>query len=256
MSEETQSFFPLWGAKAQREEHEDVDIEAGTGLYPGISATENMLRLGFIKKVFGIVSMQLLLTAAVALGIASSPHALNFFYSYPWVLFGLSLVSMLGLIPIYIYKDRHPINLLLLGLWTCTFGVTVGISITFYAPAIVAQAVLITACVVAGLTAYTFYATKRGVEFGWMQPLLISSLWALIVWSLIQVFWSPGPVASTIYSLIGSLIFSAYIVYDVHLLARKMDVDEYIWGSIALYLDIINLFMHILRLLGNANRRD
>jgi len=135
---------------------------------------------------------------------------------------------------------------------TSIFGVTVGISCSFYAPVIVAQAIFITAAVVGALTAYTFWATRKGVEFTWLAPLLFSGLWALIIWGFIQIFFHPGPISQMIYSLIGALIFCGYIVFDVHLLATRYDVDEYIWASVALYLDIINLFMHILRIVGQA----
>jgi len=45
-----------------------VDLEAGTGetLYPGISRGENALRWGFVRKVYGILAAQLLLTTAVS----------------------------------------------------------------------------------------------------------------------------------------------------------------------------------------------
>lgn len=208
----------------------------------------------FIRKVFGIVSVQLLLTALVATGILLSPSTQQYLATSLWIPISLALVSMLGLIPLYIYKDRHPLNIVLLGAWTLTFGVTVGMSCTFYAPVIVAQAIFITACVVGGLTAYTFWATRRGVEFTWLAPILFSALWALIIWGFIQIFFQPGPVGQMIYSLLGALIFCGYIVYDVHLLASKLDVDEYIWASVALYLDVINLFLHILRILGQSQR--
>ena len=76
-----------------------------------------MLRLGFIKKVFGIVSGQLLLTAVVALGISSSRSAQLLLYNSPWIYYGLSLMSMLGLIPLFKLKDRWPHNMIALGLW-------------------------------------------------------------------------------------------------------------------------------------------
>lgn len=45
-----------------------VDLEAGTGetLYPGISRGESALRWGFVRKVYGILAAQLLLTTAVS----------------------------------------------------------------------------------------------------------------------------------------------------------------------------------------------
>lgn len=45
---------------------EEVDIESGELLYPGISKGENQLRWGFIRKVYGILSAQLLLTTAIS----------------------------------------------------------------------------------------------------------------------------------------------------------------------------------------------
>lgn len=45
-----------------------------------------------------------------------------------------------------------------------------------------------------------------------------------------------------------------YIVFDVQLLATRLDVDDYIWGSVSLYLDVVNLFLYILRLLGDHDR--
>lgn len=85
-----------------------------------------------------------------------------------------------------------------------------------------------------------------------MAPLLGSALWAMIIWSFVQIFFRPGPLGQTIFSLIGALLFSGYIILDVHLLATRMDVDDYIWSSVALYLDILNLFLYILRLLGQT----
>lgn len=212
--------------------------------------SKRTLVCSFIQKVFGIVSLQLLLTAVVGLFVANSPPVQQYLASSFWIPLLLMMASIGGLIPLYIYKDTHPVNLFLLGGWTCIFGVTVGVSCSFYQPIIVAEAIFLTAAVVGSLTLYTFWATKRGVEFTWLGPLLFSGLWALLIWGFIQIVFQPGPISQMVYSLLGALIFCGYIVFDVHLLATRMDVDEYIWGSVALYLDIINLFMHILRILG------
>ena len=50
------------------------------------------------------------------------------------------------------------------------------------------------------------------------------------------------------------MVFSGYLVYDTDKLIKHYMCDEYIWAAIALYLDIINLFLAILRLLkGSKN---
>ena len=56
------------------------------------------------------------------------------------------------------------------------------------------------------------------------------------------------------YSVIGSLLFCGYIIYDTHMIMRKLGVDDFIIASIELYLDLINLFLHILRILAGSKR--
>jgi FtsH-binding integral membrane protein len=56
-------------------------------------------------------------------------------------------------------------------------------------------------------------------------------------------------VCSFIYSLVGALLFSLYIVYDTDNLIKRFSYDEYVWASVGLYLDIINLFLRLLQIL-------
>lgn len=61
------------------------------------------------------------------------------------------------------------------------------------------------------------------------------------------------------YGTAGALIFSMYIVYDIQLMMGgnhkySISPEEYIFASLSLYLDIINLFMYILMIVGAAKR--
>ena len=57
----------------------------------------------------------------------------------------------------------------------------------------------------------------------------------------------------TLYALAGSLIFCIYIIYDTYLITRKLGYDDYIVAAIELYLDMLNLFLFLLSLLGRRN---
>lgn len=229
------------------------DLEAGGSLlFPGIDSTDNLLRWGFIRKVYGIVACQLALTALVATVVVLNSGLRNFLAGSMAVQLGLMLLTLLGLVPLYIYRHNHPKNLIFLGLWTAAMSLSLGVAVSFYQTAIVLEAVVLTAAILIALTAYTFYATAKGVEFGFMGPMLFAGLWALIAWSFIQLFFSPGPIARTVFSLLGALLFSAYIVFDTHMLISRNGIDEYVWTSVSLYLDVVNLFLYILRLLGQA----
>ena len=86
------------------------------------------------------------------------------------------------------------------------------------------------------ITAYAFWATRRGVDFTFMAPFLLGCLTAMIIWSFVQLFFPPGPVGSTIFSLMGAMMFSAYLILDTQLLIARFEIDDYVWASITLYL--------------------
>ena len=48
----------------------------------------------------------------------------------------------------------------------------------------------------------------------------------------------------------GAALFSLYIVYDVYMISKRTSPDDYVPAAIELYLDIANLFLHILRILA------
>ncbi|QQP51342.1 Fas apoptotic inhibitory molecule 2, partial [Caligus rogercresseyi] len=62
-----------------------------------------------------------------------------------------------------------------------------------------------------------------------------------------------------IYAALGALIFSVYIIFDTQMMVGgthkySISPEEYIFASLNLYLDVINLFMMILSLIGSSNR--
>jgi protein lifeguard len=73
--------------RTEKEKSDDVpvDLEAGESslLYPGISRGENELRWGFVRKVYGILCAQLLLTTAVSAAVVFSPGLNSFLLNSP-----------------------------------------------------------------------------------------------------------------------------------------------------------------------------
>ena len=58
-----------------------------------------------------------------------------------------------------------------------------------------------------------------------------------------------GGVGHTVFALIGALLFCGFILYDTSNLLHLYGPDDYVEASIALYLDIINLFLYLLEIL-------
>lgn len=91
-------------------------------------------------------------------------------------------------------------------------------------------------------------------DFSFLGGVLFAGLWILLIWGIINVIW--GFEEGRVYSLIGAVIFSLYIIFDTWLLSQKLPYDEWVLGAISLYLDIANLVIFILQLLAEAQQRE
>ncbi|KAL6971406.1 BI1-like protein [Sarracenia purpurea var. burkii] len=228
------------------------DIEEGT-LYPGIGHGENQLRWGFIRKVYGILAAQLLLTTVVSSVTILYTPINDLLRGNSALLLIFMFLPLILLWPMYVYQQKHPLNLIVLGLFTVSLSLTVGVSCANTDGRIVLEALILTSAIVASLTGYTFWASKKGKDFSYLGPILFTSLFTLILAGFIQVFFPLGSTSVAIYGGISAIIFSAYIVYDTDNLIKRFTYDEYIWASVTLYLDVLNLFLSILRVLRQSD---
>jgi hypothetical protein len=108
-----------------------------------------------------------------------------------------------------------------------------------YPTQVVLEALVLTAAVTLGLTGYTFYATAAGKEFDFMAPFLCASLFGLLAVSIIAMFFPVSSGFQLFLAFAGAVLFAAYIVWDTFALIKRFSVDEYVWASVSLFLDII-----------------
>eukprot|EP00877_Chromochloris_zofingiensis_P014722 jgi/Chrzof1/9503/Cz04g05170.t1 len=117
------------------------------------------------------------------------------------------------------------------------------------------MAVTITAGITVGLAVY---ALRTRTDFTTKGGLLVSLLLALILAGFLGIILR-SPLLDVLISAGGAALFGAYIVFDVQMLAggkhtsHQLSPDEYVAGAITIYLDIVNLFIYILRLVGERN---
>jgi len=220
----------------------------------GVSVTESSIeiRLAFVRKVYTILFTQILATTIVGGLLSQSDSAIFWVQTNVWAfyvsLFGTLIV--LGLL--YWKRHSHPMNFGLLGLFTLMEAFTLGVVTAFYDNVIVLQALLITTGVFLGLTLFTL---QSKYDFSGMGPWLFGGLVALLMTGLVGMFIPFSSTLSLIYAIGGTLLFSGYVVYDTYLINSRLSPDEYIIGAISLYLDFINLFLSILRLLNSLQDR-
>jgi modulator of FtsH protease len=133
-------------------------------------------------------------------------------------------------------------------------GLGVGPLLAAYATAngaaILGQAAGATALFVGAFGAYG-YATRRDLS-GWARSLLWGLL-AVIALSLVLVFASI-PYGHLIYVVLGLGLFAAFTIFDFNRL-RRAAPDDAVLVATGIYLDVFNVFLFMLQLLGGGARR-
>jgi len=114
----------------------------------------------------------------------------------------------------------------------------------------VLQAVVLTFGLFVALTVFTMQSKH---DFSNMGSILFFALWGLILTGLVQIFLPFNRTFDLIVAVATAVIFSGYIVYDTYNIMNRLSPEEYILASVELYLDLINLFLAILRILNNSD---
>lgn len=221
----------------------------------GAESSESTL-VSFIKQTYKFFAASLLFGTIGA--YLAMPFVASLMGGTMWLIFGLEIVSLIAL---HFLKDKPIVNVLLL--FTFTFLTGVALVPLLYSvlqlqagPSIVAQALLGTT-IVFGIM--SLYAIKTKSDLANWGKILFIALIGIILASVIN--WIAGRFfgfaqagfVSVIISGIAVIVFSLYIAHDTQNIIRGR-YDSPIMAAIALYLDVYNIFVSLLNILGYANK--
>lgn len=162
----------------------------------------------------------------------------------------------------------YPMNLVFLAGFTGLEAYSISVITSFYDSRIVVQALIFTLGI---FVALTLFACQSKYDFTSWMPYLVSmnkkdwhsvdthannrpqfgALWVLIIFGFMSAFFPHSSGVELGYGIVAALIFSGYILVDTQLIMRHYHVEEEIAAAISLYLDVINLFLAILRILNS-----
>jgi FtsH-binding integral membrane protein len=144
-----------------------------------------------------------------------------------------------------------PTNYILLGIFTLCEAILVGVLCSFYEP----LTVLIAAVMTLGITlVLTVYALTAKVSFKELFAVLLVCLFAMIFTGILALIYGVGSHYGTLYFGLGVVVYGIYIIFDTKLLADGkygISHEDYVFGALILYIDIIQLFIYILRIVGS-----
>ena len=220
------------------------------------------VRNGFIRKVYSILSVQLIITFS-AVFLFQIPSIKLFIFKNQSLAGNTLMFCSLAFLTLFLVlvcnrslSRTVPYNYYILFAITLCESLVCGIVSSLYSFQIVATALALT---IISTLAITFYACTTKTNFSYYR------MGMFIVFS--QIFMI-GLIASlfrlqalyALYTFLMTIMIGIYLVYDTQLIMGKFgvgySVDDYIFATLEIYMDIIRLFLLILRIVAKFSRRN
>ncbi|TNM98045.1 hypothetical protein fugu_014291 [Takifugu bimaculatus] len=219
------------------------------------------VRHAFIRKVYLVLASQLMVTTAIVSVFTFVEPVGKYVRDNPalyWVSYAVYFITHIVLVCCTGPRRKHPWNLILLLLFTLALSYMTGTIASFYDTKVVFLAMAITAVVCICVTVFCF---QTKVDFTKCQGLFcvlgivvfVTGLISAIVLSFKYVLW-----LHMLYAALGTIVFTLFLAYHTQLLIgnRKYSIseDEYVFAALSLYVDIIQIFIFLLQIIGAARK--
>ncbi|NXC32406.1 LFG3 protein, partial [Campylorhamphus procurvoides] len=225
--------------------------------FQSVDWDDRKIRHTFIRKVYAIISLQLLVTVGI-ISVFTFVHPVRSFVqrnvAIYYASYAVFLVTYLVLACCQGPRRRFPWNIILLSIFTLAMGLMTGTIASMYQTKAVLIAMLITAIVAIIVTIFCFQTpARRGICHVLACPALPAAR---------QHPGSPCPCPlpaqvpwlHMLYAAIGAIAFTLFLAYDTQLVLgnRKntLSPEEYIYGALTIYTDIIYIFTFLLQIVG------
>lgn len=211
-----------------------------------------------MRKVYVWMTLALVVTALSAYYVATTPAALYAIFSSKFMFFGLLIAEIVVVMAMTALINRMSfmVAALMMAAYSVLNGVTMSFIFVVYEMASIATTFFVTAGTFAAM-AIVGYTTKKDLTK--MGGILLMALIGLIIASVVNWFLQ-SETMSYVVSGIGVLVFTGLTAYDSQKIKQMlMQCDTVndgtqklaLLGSLTLYLDFVNLFLYLLRFMGN-----
>ena len=211
-----------------------------------------------MRKVYVWMTLALVLTGVTAYGVATSPGIMTALFSNQILFWGLVIAEFALVIGISAAINKLSLTTatLMFVLYSVINGAVLSSIFVVYTMSSIASVFFITAGTFA-VMALIGYTTKTDLTS--MGKILMMAIIGLIIASLVNVFLVKSSGFDLIISYVGVLIFVGLTVYDSQKIKQMLEMAPdageasqklALVGALSLYLDFINLFIYLLRILG------
>ena len=209
-------------------------------------------RATLVRRTYSLVFASVIVTT-LATSVAMTQEALLVSAArHPFITFILAMVPLWMAMKT---RDSAPRALGFVFLFNAVMGVAIAPAIFVYSrndPGIVGQAGILTLSTFGVLTLYAWISRR---DFSAWGSFLVVGLWVLIGTSVLNMFFR-NQTAGLWIAGVGVLLFSGLLVFDTWRLRNVYGPDDYVPAAVNIYLDLLNMFMFVLQLLGGGRNRS
>ena len=221
-----------------------------------LPVTSGLVRTGaeraqLVRRTYSLVFVSVLVTVVGATYAMTNVAILQAVAAHPWLTMAAVFVPLLVAQGV---RNQFPLNIAMVLLFAFAMGVMIGPAIIVYGKqgtGLVTQAAGITVGAFGILTLYAFVSRR---DFSAWGSFFVVGLWVLIATSLLNMFF--GNATSSLWVAGGTvLVFSGLLVFDTWRLRNVYGPEDYVVAALQIYLDLLNMFLAILRILGGGRNR-
>lgn len=223
----------------------------------GTDLDDKSVRQAFIRKVFLVLTAQLIVTFSFVAVFTFVEDVKEFVQTHLWtyyVSYGIFFVAVIVLSCCGNCRRRHPWNLITLAILTLCMSYMVGMIASFYDTDAVVMAVGITAVVCFSVV---IFSLQSKYDFTSCRGVLFIFLIILILFGILCIFIR-DKILHIVYAALGALLFTCFLAVDTQMLLGNKELalspEEYVFAALNLYTDIINIFLYVLSILGRSRR--
>ncbi|XP_072117183.1 protein lifeguard 3-like isoform X1 [Mobula birostris] len=232
--------------------------EEGNEGFTASSWDDRKVRHAFIRKVYLILTAQLFVTFGIVAVFTFSETVQNFVQKNSaiyWAAYAVFFVVYIVLVCCEGPRRKFPWNVILLAVFTLAMSYMTGMIASFYNTRSVFLCFGITGLVCLGVTVFCFqtkvdFTSCGGLFCALGIGLFVSGIVVTIILSFKYIPW-----LHTVYAAIAAIVFTLFLAFDTQLILgnrrHSISPEEYVYGALRLYTDIVNIFIYLLQLFGS-----
>lgn len=204
-------------------------------------------------RVYGHMSLAVLVSMIVSYFVGTSPELLQFFFTgvLKWIVIFAPLVAIFGISYVLGNNPSKEVAQLCLHGFAALMGLSFAMIFAVFTMGSIVSAFM-GAAILFGTMSFYGYFTKRSLES--MGQFMFIGLIAIVIASIVNIFIG-STVMATVISALAIIIFLGLTAYDTQRIREAVSVDTdpavEVTGALTLYMDFINLFLNLLQLFGD-----